>query len=238
MDKFDYGEFGELTPEEALKEMQKFQKDYKSLEKEFTQRSQALKEHEEFAQVVNLINDLGLGDQVASMIMQAQTGRGTQGYPPEYGPQAYQQEQPPSDPYLMDAMAEIDELKQQLQGMQQMYWGDRAQRDIADFKATHSDLTEEQVDEIGRYMIDNQFPTLDSAYKYMHYNDHMEAARLDGEKRMQEQMTVKKGEGEGHPTLSGGEGGLQTEDGKPPARDWRAAKKAALEDAQESGLLD
>ena len=235
MDQIDFGDYGMLSPEEALAKMQKLDKDYKSLQSEFTKRSQTLKEHEEYAQVVNLINDLGLGDQVAGMIMQAQSG----GYPTEYGPEAYQQPgKPPNDPYVMDMMAEIDELKQQLQGVQQMYWGDKAQQDISNFRAAHSDLTDEQMDEIGNYMIEGRFPTLDAAYKYMKFDDMMEAARLDGEKRVKEQMRAGRQEGEGTPILGGGEGGLEADEGKPPPGDWNAAAQAAIEDARESGWFE
>ena len=238
MDQIDFGEFGMLSPEEALEQMQKMKKDYSSLQGEFTKRSQALKEHEEYAQVVNLINDLGIGDQVASMIMQAQSGRVPQAGGYVQQGQAYQDEINPENPYLMEAMATIDELQQRINGMEQMYWGDKAQQDISNFKASHSDLTEEQIDEIGRYMIDNRFPTLDAAYKYMKFDDMMEAARLDGEKRVQEQMKAGRGEEGGVPVLGGGEGGLQSEEGKPPPGDWNAAAQAALEEARESGWFE
>jgi len=225
MDKIDFGEFGMLSPEEALEQMQGLKKDYGSLQAEFTKRSQALKEHEEYAQVVNLINDLGIGDQVASMIMQAQSGaQAPRGYD-----NAYQDEQHPGDPYTIDALARIDELEERLQGYEQMYWGDKAQQDITQFKTAHSDLSEDDVNQIGQYMVDNRFPTLDAAYKYMKFDDMMEAARLDGEKRVQEQMRAGQSEGgEGTPILGGGEGGLQAEEGKPPPGDWNAAAQEAL----------
>jgi len=229
MDEIDFGEFGMLSPEKALEQMKSLKKDYASLQSEFTKRSQALKEHEEYAQVVNLINDLGIGDQVASMIMQAQQG----GYPSQYGPEAYKQtpDNIPNDPYVMDALSKIDELEERLQGYEQMYWGDKAQQDITQFKNTHSDLSEEDVNQVGQFMMDNRFPTLDAAYKYMRFDDMMEAARLDGEKRVQEQMRAGRSEeGEGVPVLGGGEGGLQSEEGKPPPGDWNAATQAALND--------
>ena len=230
-DKLDFGEFGMLSPEEALKQMQSMKKDYTSLQGEFTKRSQALSEYKEAADVVEMIRDLGLGDQVAQMIMGAQQGVGA---PPQYAQQpAYQEDYGiPNDPYVMQLVSEVEELKGKLSNYEGMYLGDRVQREISDFRSAHSNITDEELNEIGQYMVDNHFPSLESAYRVYKFDDLQQAARLDGEKRVREQLAVNRGEGDEKqpPILGGGEGGLQADEGKPPPKDWNAALSAALDD--------
>ena len=65
----------------------------------------------------------------------------------------------------------------------------------------------------------------------------MENARLDGEKRMKEQLGVREDGQKPTPILSGGTGELEPGEGILPAGNWKSARDAAIKEAKDQGLI-
>ena len=143
-----------------------------------------------------------------------------------------------SDPRYDSLMSKISELERREEERERMFWDSKVQQEISQFRASHPDIDDERMEEIGNFMVENNLPSLEHARMVWGYHEDMEAARLDGERRMKEQLGVREdGQKPTSPVLSGGTGELEPSEGSIPSGDWKSAREAAIKEAKEEGLF-
>lgn len=228
MDTFDFGEFGELTLEDAKKSMM-LERDYRRKTTELNERQRSLdamtQQAQEAQYVIDLIDKLGVGEQVVDLINQAAN--------PQRGPQ-YGREDYNPDPYVYEMEDRLNQALQKIEQLEGGFYNRWVQDDLREFRHSHPDLTDEDVDYIGQFMMQENLPSLDYAYKLSKYDESMQAAREDGEGRVRQQLeTGRLAEGILSPPLLGyGQGGPSEQPPEKPMS-WKQATQAALADLYE-----
>jgi len=238
-DEIDLGEgFGLMSLEDVKKGMM-LERDYRKKTSDLSREKESFyaeaEELKDKAAAVDLINQYGLGETVIDMINNMSSGQ-SQGNPQT--PQGYGGAMPDrSDPNYTSIMEKIAELERRDEARERMFWDTRVQQEIAQFRTAHPDIDDEKMAEVGQFMVDRNLPSLEDARVVWGYHSDMENARLDGEKRMKEQLGVREDGQKPTPILSGGTGELEPGEGILPAGNWKSARDAAIKDAKNQGLI-